>query len=133
VEGTSKYRCARKHSMHGDIFLKFTQTDVSVTVTTAAISLLGRAEVSIDANEEAVDKTPANRENTTEIQPAFLQRVWEPKRMEKLFVYLNGILVNLNQIAWVGDVTEERLGLHLSDGKTVVIEGRSAVEGLVEL
>ena len=119
--------------MHGDIFLKFTQTDVSVTVTTAAISLLGRAEVSIDANEEAVDKTPANRENTTDIQPAFLQRVWEPKRMEKLFVYLNGILVNLNQTAWVGDVTEESLGLHLSDGKTVVIEGRSAVEGLVEL
>ena len=79
--------------MHGDIFLKFTQTDVSVTVTTAAISPLGRAEVSIDANEEAVDKTPANRENTTDIQPAFLQRVWEPKRMEKLFVYLNGILV----------------------------------------
>ena len=34
---------------------------------------------------------------------------------------------------WVGDVTEESLGLHLSDGKTVVIEGRSAVEGLVEL
>ncbi len=53
--------------------------------------------------------------------------------MEKLFVYLNGILVNLNQIAWVGDATEKSLGRHLSDGKTVVIEGRSAVEGLVEL
>jgi hypothetical protein len=53
--------------------------------------------------------------------------------MEKLFVYLNGILVNLHQIAWVGDATEESLGLHLSDGKTIVIEGRSAVEGLVEL
>ena len=57
-----------------------------------------RAEVSIAANEEAVDKTPANRENTTDIQPAFVPRVWEPKRMEKLFVYLNGILVNLNRL-----------------------------------
>jgi hypothetical protein len=42
-------------------------------------------------------------------------------------------LVNLHQIAWVGDATEESLGLHLSDGKTIVIEGRLAVEGLVEL
>lgn len=53
--------------------------------------------------------------------------------MEKLFVYLDGNLVNLNQIAWVGDATEKSLGLHLNDSKTVVIEGRSAVEGLVEL
>jgi hypothetical protein len=55
------------------------------------------------------------------------------KAMDKPFVYLNGILVNLHQIAWVGDATEETLGLHLSDGKTLIIEGRSAVEGLVEL
>jgi len=53
--------------------------------------------------------------------------------MDKLFVYLNGILVNIHQIAWVGDATEASLGLHLSDGKTLVVEGRSAVEGLIEL
>jgi hypothetical protein len=50
--------------------------------------------------------------------------------MEKLFVYLNGILVNLHQVAWVGDSTEESLGLHRSHGKTIVITGRSAVEGI---
>jgi hypothetical protein len=94
--------------MHGDLFIKFAQGDVGITVTTAAISLLGGAEVSIDANEEAVDKTPANRENTTDIQPHFVQPVWEPKRMEKLFVYLDGNFVNLNQIAWVGDATEKK-------------------------
>lgn len=31
------------------------------------------------------------------------------------------------------DATEASLGLHLSDEKTLVVEGRSAVEGLIEL
>jgi hypothetical protein len=50
----------------------------------------------------------------------------------KLFVYLGGVLVNLHQIAWVGDTGEGSLGLHMSDGKTIVVEGKEAVERLVE-
>jgi hypothetical protein len=52
--------------------------------------------------------------------------------MGNLFVFLGGVLVNLQQIAWVGDTGEGRLGLHMSDGKTIVVEGKDAVEQLVE-
>lgn len=50
----------------------------------------------------------------------------------KSFVFLSGVLVNLFQTAWVGDIAEGSLGLHMSDGKTILVEGSQAVERLIE-
>lgn len=51
--------------------------------------------------------------------------------MDKLFIFLSGVLVNLTQVAWVSDIAEGSLGLHMSDGRTIVVEGHAAVERLV--
>jgi hypothetical protein len=52
--------------------------------------------------------------------------------MDRVFIFLGGALVNLHQIAWVGDTGECSLSLHMSDGKTIVVEGKEAVDRLVQ-